>query len=78
MEMAYDFLVVPLIPRLDDNVTFPCSIECDDIGAIDVREQIVAGAKVVAAVTVVVVMVLALVAAVPVVVIMWHEDIDEY
>jgi len=75
IETAYNFLVIPLIPGLDDHGTFRGCIECDDVGAINVREQIVVGAKVVSWVTVVMVVVVALVAAVPVVMIMWHEEI---
>lgn len=75
MEMAYNFLVVPLIPGLDDHRTFPGCIECDDVGAINVREQVVVWAKVVGSVTVVMVVVMALVATVSVVMIMWHEEI---
>jgi hypothetical protein len=73
-EVAYSFLVVPLIPRFNDDRAFPCGVECDNVSAVDVREQIIIGAKVASAMIMIMVVVVAFVAAVPVLMIMWHEE----
>lgn len=64
--VAYHLFVRTLVPRLYDAGSFLKSVQCNDVRAVDVREQVVVGADVSAAV----IMIMAFVTTAVVVVVM--------